>query len=335
MSSIKVKYSQYIPSELLNELRSHYDLSNDASCVFFKSGLNDIYRITQKDETYFLRVSLYNVYNTPQIEEEIGLIIHLINCGLSVVRPVQCKNGKYVLELNAPEGMRQAVLFREIEQYPSGDSNILMKNLGELLAKIHSSSLSFTNSSVRPLIDKKMLVEEPRILLRPYLEHRNNDLDYLNKTADQLWSAIITLLSKHDEVRGFCHGDIQPNNYYFQGEAPVLFDFDCMGYGYFMYDLGVLLANLSFYDNDIYQKDLWRSVLEGYRNARRLNDDEEKAIYIFAALHLLRVLSYHAKCREGNQGAVYFMTDHHLDTFFGAYRRLTDLANEKASLSFI
>jgi len=66
-----------------------------------------------------------------------------------------------------------------------------------------------------------------------------------------------------------------------------------------------------------------------------LNDDEEKAIYIFAALHLLRVLSYHAKCREGNQGAVYFMTDHHLDTFFGAYRRLTDLANEKASLSFI
>lgn len=335
MSSVKVKYSQFDPSELLKELQNHYDFPDESTCVFFKSGLNDIYRITSKNETLFLRISLCNVYHTLQIDEEIQFILHLLKSGLSVVNPVQNKDGKYVLEISAPEGMRQAVLFRGIEQSPAGDADIGMKHLGELIAKIHSCSQSYKNYSVRPLIDKKMLVEEPCALLRPYLQHRLKDFDFLHKTANNLWSAAESLLSKYNDVMGFCHGDVQPNNYFFQGEYPVLFDFDCMGYGYFAYDLGVLLANLTFHDNDIYQKSLWRSVIEGYQSVRRLNDVKEKAIYIFAALHLLRILSYHAKCREGNQGAVYYMTDYHLDTFLGAYKRLAILANEMSNLNII
>ena len=335
MSSIKVKYSQFEPSELLKELQNHYDFPDESTCVFFQLGLNDTYKITSKDETLFLRISLCNVYNTSQINEEIQFILYLLKSGLSVVNPVQSRDGKYVLEISAPEGMRQAVLFRGIEQSPAGDADTRMKYLGELIAKIHSSSRSFENHSVRPLIDKKMLVEEPSLLLRPYLQHRLEDLDFLNKTANNLWLAVESLLSKYNDVIGFCHGDVQPNNYFFQGEYPVLFDFDCMGYGYFAYDLGVLLANLTFYDNDIYQKSLWQSVIEGYQSVRRLNDDEEKAIFVFAALHLLRVLSYHAKCRERNQGAVYYMTDYHLDTFFMAYKRLSILANEMANLNIL
>ena len=47
------------------------------------------------------------------------------------------------------------------------------------------------------------------------------------------------------------------------------------------------------------------------------------------------ILLYHAKCREQNQGAFYYMTDYHLDMFFGAYKRLAMLANDKASLNII
>ena len=335
MSSIKVNYSQFLPEALLAELKNHYDLPTDSSCVFFKSGLNDIYKITTQDNSYFLRVSLFNVYNTVQIDEEIRFIHHLRARGLSVVEPIQCKDKSYVLELDAPEGMRQAVLFRGITQSPMGDANILMKNLGNLLARIHTSSLSFQDHSARPSIDEIMLVEEPTRLLNPFLKHRTDDLDFLSKTALPLWLSVDSTLSKHNGTVGFCHGDVQPNNYFFNGEHPVIFDFDCMGQGYFAYDLGVLLANLTFMDNEIYEKDLWHSVIKGYNDIRLLNDDEEKAIFIFAALHMLRVLSYHAKCREQNQGAFYFMTDYHLDTFFGAYKRLAILANDKASLNII
>ena len=335
MSSIKVNYSQFLPEALLAELKNHYDLPTDSSCVFFKSGLNDIYKITTQDNSYFLRVSLFNVYNTVQIDEEIRFIHHLRARGLSVVEPIQCKDKSYVLELDAPEGMRQAVLFRGITQSPMEDANIRMKNLGNLLARIHTSSLSFQDHSARPSIDEIMLVEEPTRLLNPFLKHRTDDLDFLSKTALPLWLSVDSTLSKHNGTVGFCHGDVQPNNYFFNGEHPVMFDFDCMGQGYFAYDLGVLLANLTFMDNEIYQKDIWHSVIKGYSDIRLLNDDEEKAIYIFAALHMLRVLSYHAKCREQNQGAFYYMTDYHLDMFFGAYKRLAMLANDKASLNII
>jgi len=335
MSSIKVNYSQFSPIALLEELKHHYDLPTDSSCVFFKSGLNDIYKITAQDNCYFLRVSLFNVYNTMQIDEEIRLIHHLRARGLSVVEPIQCKDKSCVLELDAPEGMRQAVLFRGIEQSPTGEANIRMKNLGNLLAQIHTSSLSFQDNSIRPLIDEIMLVEEPTRLLNPFLKHRTDDLDFLSKTALPLWLSVDSMLSGYTEITGFCHGDVQPNNYFFNNEHPVIFDFDCMGCGYFVYDLGVLLANLTFIDNKIYEKDLWHSVIRGYSEVRLLNDDEEKAIYIFAALHMLRILSYHAKCREQNQGAFYYMTDYHLDMFFGAYKRLTMLANDKASLNII
>jgi len=251
MRSIKVKYSQFSPLSLLEELKLHYDLPKDSTCVFFRSGLNDIYKINAQDSTYFLRVSLFNVYNTMQIEEEIDFIQHLLSCGLLVVEPIQSKDNSYVLELSAPEGMRQAVLFRGIEQFPTGDADIRMKNLGSLIAQVHTSSFTFNNDSVRPLINEKMLVEEPIFLLTPFLKHRPDDLEFLKSTAMPLWTSVDSMLSKYSTAIGFCHGDVQPNNCFFHGEQPKLFDFDCMGRGYFTYDLGVLLANLTFMDNEI------------------------------------------------------------------------------------
>lgn len=335
MNTIKINYSQFLPSALLAELQNHYNLPSDSECIFFKSGLNDIYQITSSDETCFLRVSLAGVYSTEQITEEIRFIRHLLAKELSVVEPIPSKDRSYVLELDAPEGMRQAVLFRGIVQSPVGDADTLMYNLGRLLAQVHEASLSFDSHTTRPVIDQTMLVDAPSRLLAPFLRHRPDDLAFLKQTAMPLWQSADDMLGKYSTAYGTCHGDVQPNNYYFQGDVPVLFDFDCMGQGYFAYDLGVLLANYTFADNEIYQKSIWASVLAGYRSVRSFHADEEKAIYLFAALHMLRVLSYHAKCREQNQGAFYFMTDPHLNLFFGAYKRLTVLANEKASLHLL
>lgn len=335
MNTIKINYSQFLPSALLAELQNHYHLPSDSECIFFKSGLNDIYKITAENDTYYLRVSLRGVYSTAQISEEIDFILHLRGQGLSVVEPIPCKDGSYVLELSAPEGMRQAVLFRGIVQAPAGDADTLMYNLGCLLAQVHEASLSFDYAATRPVIDRTMLVEIPTSLLIPFLSHRSDDLAFLHKTALPLWDAAETMLANCSTAYGICHGDVQSNNYYFRGAQPILFDFDCMGRGYFAYDLGVLLANYTFADNEIYQKPMWASVLAGYRSVRSFCEEEEKAMYLFAALHMLRVLSYHAKLREQNHGAFYYMTDYHLNTFFGAYKRLTILAKEKTALDLL
>ena len=71
MDTIKINYSRFSPVSLLDELYRHYDLPSDSSCIFFESGLNDIYKITAVNDTYYLRVSLCGVYSTKQINEEI------------------------------------------------------------------------------------------------------------------------------------------------------------------------------------------------------------------------------------------------------------------------
>lgn len=335
MSDAQVNYSQFAPSSLLEILHSKYDLPENAVCIFFKSGLNDVYKITAVDTTYFLRISLHGAHSMIEIREEIDVILHLRSCGLSVVEPIPCRDSSFVWEIEAPEGFRQVVLFRGIDQNPSGLTVDRMGNLGAATAKMHLAVNLSKCSTSRPLIDEKMLVQEPVALLTPFLQHRSEDMDFLNRTAKDLWLQAESLLSSHEDVMGFCHGDIQPNNFFFDGDKPIIFDFDCMGVGYFAYDLGVLLANLTFIDNEIYGKPLWNALIDGYCIVRPLHDDEIRAIYIFAALHMLRVLAFHAKMRETVSGAFYFMTDVHLNTYFGAYKRLTILACEKADLNIL
>lgn len=332
MSNIKPRYSQFEPNSLLDELRQRYDLPDDASCVFYRNGLNDIYKLTSERGEYYLRISQHGVHSTSEIIEEINLILCLRGSGLSVVEPINCCDGSYVWESSAPEGIRQAVLFRGIENKPAGDENARMKNLGSLIAEIHTVWDNTDITSVRPAIDKKMLVQYPTEKLTPYLRHRSDDMNCLILTAEKLWNNAETLLLKQTPHWGFCHGDIQPGNFYFNGDKPVLFDFDCMGIGYRAYDIGVLLANLTFADNYIYQKPIWHLVLEGYGAVRNLSDEEKHAIYIFAALHMIRVLAYHADCMDQMQGRTYYMTDPHLDIFFGAYRRLTTVACREADI---
>ena len=332
MSELKINYSQFSPEYLLNILRIKYHLPINSKCIFYKQGLNDIYKIITPNENYFLRISLCGVHKTCEIEEEINLILFLRSCGLPVVEPIALVDNSYVWQVGAPEGMRQAVMFRGICQNPTGEADVRMKNLGEIIAKMHISVRAFDIKSTRPNIDFNMLVQEPISLLAQFLMHRPDDIDFLNKTAIKLWRTVECILTDTDEIIGFCHGDMQPNNFFFRGENPVIFDFDCMGKGYFVYDLGVLLSNLTFLDNEIYQTPIWNSVIKGYCEVRPLKNGEKDAVYIFAALHMLRVMVFHAKLREQNQGAFYYMTEPYLSTFFGAYKRLVYLAYNKSNL---
>lgn len=327
MATPKTNYSQFETSSLLELLNMKYDLPENSECILFKNGLNDLYKIISDTQTYYLRVSLCGVYTKKQIEEEISFIHHLQNCGIEAVKPMPLCDGSYVWEIDAAEGVRQAVMFCGLEQKPKESGEVRMKNLGAYVARMHIASRSFECETVRPRIDGEMLSEEPMRLLRQYLRHRPEDLTFLNKTAPTLWKKAELQLSAYDDVYGFCHGDVQPSNIFFDGENPILIDFDCMGEGYFAYDLGVLLTNLCLmFGFDADRKSLWEAFIKGYCTIRKINKDEKNTIHIFAALHMLRVLSYHAKLINRNSGAFYFMTDAYLDTYFTAYRKLVDIS---------
>ncbi len=334
MSSVNIRYSQFDLSSLVELLVKKYDLPEPLRCRFYKNGLNDVYKVTDNNGNgYFLRISLAGVHTTAEIDEEIAIILSCRSANLHVVEPVPCHDGNYVWNISAPEGNRQAVLFREILNQPSGNPETMYRNLGQLIADIHTTSAVHAKDMHRPPIDRIILSEHPLELLKPYLSHRMADYDFMVRTNQILWNCITEELADNPSFYGICHGDTQPGNYYFNGETPILFDFDCMGCGYYAYDIGVLLANLTFMDNDIYKKTIWSQVLEGYSSVRCLQPQEIRSIYAFAALQMMRVLAYHVESTEQNSGIFYYTSDPHLDMFIGAYRRLYNVACEKCGIS--
>ncbi len=332
MNSFKIRYSQFDTADLAGRLSEIYDLPSPVRCQFFKNGLNDMYKITAGQDVYFLRVSMSIVHNLAEIEDEIAVILRCREKNLDVVEPIVCRDGRYVWEFAAPEGIRQVAMFRGIKNQPSDNAEARFRNLGAILAGIHEAALPLSGTLHRQEIDKTVLSKRPLSLLKPYLGHRMGDYDFMKRTNLQLLDFIAKILPKEKPYYGICHGDFQPGNYFFDCVKPVVFDFDCLGGGYLAYDLGVLLANLSFSDNDIYKKPVWGWILEGYDSVRRLTDEERKAIFAFAALHIMRVLAYHMEIVEQNNGIFYFTTDPHLNLFIGAYRRLYNVACAECGL---
>ena len=327
MNVMKVRYSQFDLSALAEHLSEIYPLPEPLHCQFFRNGLNDVYKVNDNaGNNYFFRISLAGVHTTAEIEEEIRFILSCRCTGLEVVEPISCRNGTFVWEIEAPEGKRQCVLFREIPNTPSGDAATMYRNLGCLLAKLHAVSADSHGILQHPPIDQNLLSIRPLALLKPYLTHRMEDYDFMSRTNLLLWNFITGELKDRPGVYGICHGDFQPANYYFEGETPILFDFDCMGCGYYAYDLGVLLANLTFADNDIYKKTIWAKVLEGYSSVRTPEPQEIRSVYAFAALHMMRVLAYHVESVGQNSGVFYYTSSSHLNMFIGAYRRLYAVA---------
>ena len=335
MYKIKTRYSQFDLISLSETLAEIYELSAPLKCQFYRNGLNDTYKITDANgDIYYLRISLTEVHTTTDIEEEIAVILCCRRGNLNVVEPIACSDEKYVWEVIAPEGKRQAVLFREVINKPAQnpDSETMYRNLGSQIAGIHTVTQSMIKEMHRPLIDKTMLSERPLKLLKPYLHHRMADYDFMKRTNQVLWNYITENLSNDSSFYGVCHGDIQPGNYFFIDEDPFIFDFDCMGYGYYAYDLGVLLGNMTFMDNDIYKKPLWNWILDGYSSVRTLDPRENKSVYAFAALQMMRVLAYHVELTEQDNGVFYYTSDNHLNMFIGAYRRLFEVACTECGL---
>lgn len=88
-----------------------YGLNQNCSCRLFRTGMNHTYFITDNDTKYVLRVYCYNWRSKSEIEEEIKLLQLLKENQLSISYPIADKKDIFIQDINAPEGLRYAVLF--------------------------------------------------------------------------------------------------------------------------------------------------------------------------------------------------------------------------------
>ena len=315
----QVRYSQLDPKKIEKELIERYEFTEPLSCRFFNSGLNDIYIVKTEMINYFLRISLTEVHNKCDYEEEIYIINTLSKNGIRVAAPVICRDGSFVWELNAPEGIRYAVLFEEAKKSKSDDDIKKAYNLGHTLAQLHTIADENDFKVSRAPIDLIQLAEKPLKLIQPYLAHRISDYEFLNHAVTKLSMYVKENLTFEKPYYGYCHGDIHCENAFFEGIEPTIFDFDCMGYGWRIYDICVFAWNETSRDEKYIEKEHWKAFLDGYNSVRKLSEIELTAINAFAALRDLWLMGLHADMIERNASCCWY-NDGYFDYRIGVFK---------------
>lgn len=317
-----VQFSVLSSRALCEMILSRYCLKGPITCRFFTQGLNDIYVVKSPEDTYYLRISIYNWRTEEELLAEMELLNYLHHNGIAIAVPLQDCDGKYIQEINAPEGTRYAILFTEAKggknDNPDQQQNY---SLGQMAATIHTCTDKITLKHKRFHIDSKHLVDEPLEIVKPHMLHRVNDFKYLQDAGRQLMALVNEVLQKNNPEYGICHGDIHHGNIHFGRDGEItLFDFDCFGYGWRAYDIAVYLwhqqLNRPACDASNPKQKQWEDFLDGYNAVRPLSDKELKAAKAFVAVRDIWLLGIQLGSLEKNRGCDWLddgYFDFHLD----------------------
>src|SRR5205823_11606868 len=143
--------------------------------------------------------------------------------------------------IDAPEGTRQAALFRyaagpsiRTENYTPGAAKAFGVHVGQL----HSAMDGFESTHRRFELSLDHLLVEPLAHVEPRLTHRAHDFAYIEAVAKRL-RVELTKRIANGLTWGVCHGDLHGNNASWVEEVPTSYDFDCGGPGWRAYDIAV------------------------------------------------------------------------------------------------
>ena len=281
-----VCYSVAEPDKLKIELVKRYVFKNPIDCCVFRCSVNNVYLIKTEDIVYYLRIANNGVRGLSLIdyEEEANIMISLNENGVNTAVPVRCKNGKFVWQINSPEGVRYAILFKEVKNNPSDDSIKRSNCLGKALANIHIISDNKNYKVSRVPIDFTYLIEKPLTLLEPYLKNKKpEEYIFICNSLNKLKKYITERLPAEKPYYGFCHGDVS-GNVFFQGETPTFFDFDFMGNGWRLDDISFYIWGMEKQNPQYRESKEYNAFMDGYNAVRRLSDNEMDCINAFCAI---------------------------------------------------
>jgi Ser/Thr protein kinase RdoA (MazF antagonist) len=291
MLNLAVNHSVISSDALVPVISDLYDIGEVTECRFLSNGLNDTYLVDTGKTKYMLRIYKANWRNKSDIDFEIELLNYLISNGVPVSHSVMKKDGGFLTELAAPEGVRFAALFT----YAAGghsESKESSSLYGEQVAKMHLVLEDFTCSHERFAIDLDHLLKEPIHSIKRLLAHRPEDIEYLESLSLLLQNRVNRISSELDW--GVCHGDLHGGNVYYHEDSLTHFDFDCGGFGWRAYDLSVFLwAKVRGRGKDQFNNEHWGIFLDSYQKHKRLSVHDIEAIPTFVAIREIWLMGLH------------------------------------------
>lgn len=270
METFPVHASILSEKELGEFAKERYGLNENSGCKLFRTGMNHTYFLSDNETKYVLRVYSHNWRSKSEIKEEIALLNLLNEHNLSVSFPIQDKNGDFIQEINAPEGIRYVVLFSYAK---GGKIRFIDKEscflIGSLMAKIHN--LTSNTTIARISYDKKLLLELPYERLKEFFSEELPELKFIKEIGE-----FFQQTDFENARKGVVHMDIWYDNMAITNEKDItIYDFDFCGNGAQILDVGYFCKQLFHIETDKKEYELkMKYFLDGYQNIRLLLDSE-------------------------------------------------------------
>ena len=255
-----------------------YSLNENSTCQLFRTGINHTYFISDNETKYVLRVYFYNWRSKSQIHEEINLLHLLKENHTSISFPIADKKGNFIQDINAPEGIRHAVLFSfaEGKKIRFMDATICF-SIGSLMAKIHT--ITANQSIDRINYNLETLVQLPYEYAKQYFPETIPEMEFIKKQSKKI-SKTFEKIDSNKVTKGIVHMDIWYDNMNIKDQnEPTIFDFDFCGNGLLIFDVAYFCKQLFHIEvnKDEYELKV-QSFLKGYQSIRTLSEEEIKMI---------------------------------------------------------
>jgi Ser/Thr protein kinase RdoA (MazF antagonist) len=321
-----VRHSILDPDALAAWLGASYRLEEPVRCRFLRRSMSDTYRAESPGGSYILKVYMHGRHPRPAIEAEIDFMRDLIEHDVSVAAPIANADRAYVNDMNAPEGTRYAVLFDAVTGEAPQETNLAhSRAFGRLAGRLHACADRLDKAYDRWQLDERYLIEGPLDQIRPHLQHRPADLQYLYALGEDWIAELHRRLPKTGPEYGMCHGDLHTGNARFDREGRLtLYDFDSCGYGWRAIDIGVYHVTYDWLDLSEETRRtkarFWEAFLEGYATERFLSSDELAIAQLCLPIRHLELMGLTMQYWASHAG-IRWITDDYFDQHMAWFRR--------------
>ena len=256
---------------------------NQYRLTFLQHLVNTTFRLDCNQGCYLVRI--HRAKAQAAVESELGWLEALADeTTLSVQIPQRSLDGKMIVvaeQLGVPESYPVSVLswLKGLILTQDQRSPHHFYRLGQLVAKLHHHAQHWAPAFElnRPIYDAASVLKSDSVSSSQLPENVRGHLQTLHEQLQEVEQH----LGKSSERFGLMHSDLSFGNVLFTPDAVSAIDFDDCGFGYFLYDLAVILAGP--WERPGFQQRR-NALLHGYREICELPDEHLILIPTFMAM---------------------------------------------------
>ena len=201
---IAVRHSVLDERALATMLTEDYELNQPVTCHLMRLGAVDEYRVLSGGRRHALRIWPAGWRDEAAIGWELDLAAAVAATGSGVATPIPRLDDRRVSRLEAPEGLRLAVLVLLPPGGPLRPEAGDWQHLGTALATLHRAADGLSSAHPRAPLDLDHLVGPTGRALEPLLRGREDDARLLRSALAGLAATLESAADKLDW--GPCHG---------------------------------------------------------------------------------------------------------------------------------